>query len=73
MVSGALTLLLVGSLVLGLVVIGVGIVLLVIGKRRNDDSTSRPFLAFGITALVIGTAVFVPSLLWLAMGLPLTG
>lgn len=67
------TVLLIGSLIVGLVVIGVGIVLLVIGKRRHDDSTSRPFLAFGITALVIGTAVFVPSLIWLAMGDPLAG
>jgi len=60
--------LMVGGLLVGLAAIAGGIVLLVVGSRRRDDSTSRPFLAFGITALAIGTAVTVPVLLSLAMG-----
>ena len=54
----------VAGLVLGLLLIAGGIVLLVIGSRRRDDSTSRPPLAIGVTLLVIGTAIAVPSLLW---------
>ncbi|QUW18348.1 hypothetical protein [Agrococcus sp. Marseille-Q4369] len=54
----------VAGLVLGLLLIVGGIVLLVIGSRRRDDSTSRAPLALGVTLLVIGTAAAVPSLLW---------
>ena len=54
----------VAGLVLGLLLIAGGIVLLVIGSRRRDDSTSRPPLAIGVTLLVLGTAIAVPSLLW---------
>lgn len=60
----------VAGLVLGLLLIAGGIVLLVIGSRRRDDSTSRAPLAIGVTLLVIGTAAAVPSLLWTL--LPLT-
>lgn len=57
----------VAGLVLGLLLIAGGIVLLVIGSRRRDDSTSRAPLAIGVTLLVIGTAAAVPSLLWTLM------
>jgi uncharacterized membrane protein len=63
------TLLLVGAVVLGLLVIGGGVVLLVLGSRRRDDSTSRPFLAFGVTLLVLGTLLLVPALLSAARAL----
>lgn len=54
----------VAGLVLGLLLIAGGIVLLVVGSRRHDDSTSRAPLAFGVTLLVLGTVAAVPSLLW---------
>jgi uncharacterized membrane protein HdeD (DUF308 family) len=53
-------------LLAGALAIAGGIVLLVVGSRRHDDSSSRPFLAFGVTALVIGTVLAVPALLSLA-------
>lgn len=58
-----LTPLVVLMLLAGAVAIAGGVVLLVLGSRRHDDSTSRPLLAFGVTALVIGTALAVPALL----------
>lgn len=58
-----LTPLVVLMLLAGAVAIAGGIALLVLGSRRHDDSTSRPLLAFGVTALVIGTALGVPALL----------
>ena len=58
-----LTPLVVLMLLAGAAAIAGGIALLVRGSRRHDDSTSRPLLAFGVTALVIGTALAVPALL----------
>ena len=58
-----LTPLVVLMLLAGAAAIAGGITLLVLGSRRHDDSTSRPLLAFGVTALVIGTALAVPALL----------
>lgn len=57
----------IAGLVLGLLLIAGGILLLVIGSRRRDDSTSRPPLAIGVTLLVLGTALAVPTLLWTLM------
>jgi hypothetical protein len=54
----------IAGLVLGLLLIAGGIVLLVVGSRRHDDSTSRAPLAIGVALLVLGTAAAVPSLLW---------
>lgn len=54
-------------LLAGVLAIAGGIVLLVLGSKRRDDSTSRPLLAFGVTALVIGTALAVPAGLTLAI------
>jgi hypothetical protein len=56
-------------LLLGLLAIAGGVVLLVVGSRRHDDSTSRPFLALGITALVIGTSLAVPALIGILLPL----
>jgi len=64
--AGTLAPLAVLMLLAGALSIAGGIVLLVLGSRRRDDSTSRPFLAFGVTALVIGTALAVPAGLSLA-------
>jgi len=58
-----LTPLVVLMLLAGTAAIAGGIALLVLGSRRHDDSTSRPALAFGVTALVVGTALAVPALL----------
>ncbi len=67
MATGMMTPLVVLMLLAGVVAIAGGIVLLVIGSRRHDDSSSRPLLAFGVTALVIGTALAVPAALSLAV------
>jgi uncharacterized membrane protein HdeD (DUF308 family) len=63
MASGALSIVGWLMLLLGLLAIAGGIVLLVVGSRRHDDSSSRPFLALGITALVIGTTLAVPGII----------
>lgn len=65
MASGVLIILFV-ALAFALLLIAGGIVLLVVGSRRRDDSTSRPFLALGVTLLIVGTVVLVPSLLMAA-------
>lgn len=62
MAFGALSILSVGALGLALVLVAGGVVLLVVGARRHDDSTSRPFLALGVGLLILGTVVLVPSL-----------
>lgn len=62
MASGALTLLFVAMLGVALLLIAGGIVMLVVGSRRHDDSTSRPFLALGVGLLIVGTVVLVPAL-----------
>ena len=69
MLSSAAALPGIAGLLVGVVAIAAGIALLVLGSRRHDDSTSRAPLAFGVLALVIGTAVGMPSLLWLLMPL----
>lgn len=69
MAVGALSIIAWLVLLLGLAAIAGGIVLLVVGSRRRDDSTSRPFLALGITALVIGTTLAVPALIGIALPL----
>lgn len=63
MAAGVVSFMLMAMLGLGLVLIAGGIVLLVTGLRRHDDSTSRPFLAFGVGLLIIGTVVLMPALL----------
>lgn len=60
------------SIIAGVLLLVVGALLLVRGSRRRDDSSSRPLLAFGVTALVLGTSLTVPALLWLVMGLVVT-
>ena len=67
MAVGMLAPLVVLMLLVGALAITAGIVLLVLGSRRRDDSSSRPLLAFGVAALVIGTALAVPSLLGLLL------
>lgn len=67
MATGMMTPLVVLMLLAGVLAIAGGIVLLVIGSKRHDDSSSRPLLAFGVTALVIGTALAVPAALSLAV------
>ncbi|MCR8671285.1 hypothetical protein [Agrococcus sp. HG114] len=57
----------VAGLAVGLLLIAGGIALLVVGSRRRDDSTSRAPLAIGVTLLVLGTAIAVPSLLGLLL------
>ncbi|WP_306233111.1 hypothetical protein [Agrococcus beijingensis] len=69
MATGLLSVLAWVVLLLGLLAIAGGIVLLVVGSRRHDDSTSRPFLSLGITALVIGTALAIPALIGILMPL----
>jgi hypothetical protein len=69
MSSSAVAMLGIAGLAVGVLAIAAGIALLVVGSRRHDDSTSRAPLAFGVSALVIGTAIGVPSLLWLLMPL----
>ncbi len=67
MVTATMAPLVVLMLLVGVLAIAGGIVLLVIGSKRHDDTTSRPLLAFGVTALVIGTALAVPAALTLAI------
>lgn len=55
--------LLVVALLVGLLLVAGGITMLVIGSRRHDDSTSRPFLAPGVGLLILGTVVTMPALL----------
>ena len=66
MSSLTMTPLVVLMLLAGVLAIAGGIVLLVVGSRRRDDTSSRPLLAFGVTALVIGTALAVPAAFTLA-------
>ncbi|WP_405219400.1 hypothetical protein [Agrococcus sp. Ld7] len=65
MASGMLSILFIAMLALALALIAGGIVMLVVGLRRRDDSTSRPFLALGVGLLVVGTVILMPSLLML--------
>ena len=69
MFSGIMILLVVAALGAGLLLIAGGVVLLVVGSRRHDDSTSRPFLAFGVTLLVLGVIVLLPALFMLVRAL----
>ncbi|GEK79292.1 hypothetical protein [Agrococcus baldri] len=69
MSMAVVSILLVAMLGVALLLVAGGVVLLVLGSRRRDDSTSRPFLAFGVTLLVLGTVVLVPALLWGARSL----
>ena len=55
------------GLAVGLLLLAGGIALLVVGSRRRNDSTSRAPLAIGVTLLVLGTAIAVPSLLGLLL------
>lgn len=73
MASAMMTPLVVLMLLAGVFVIATGIVLLVLGSKRHDDSSSRPLLAFGVTALVIGTALAVPAALSFAIALSTRG
>ncbi|MCH1882065.1 hypothetical protein [Agrococcus sp. ARC_14] len=66
MVSGIAALMLFAALGAGLLLIAGGIVLLVLGLRRHDDSTSRPFLALGVGLLIVGSVVLLPSLFLVA-------
>lgn len=63
MALGTSLLLLVVALIFGLLLLAGGITMLVIGSRRHDDSTSRPFLALGVGLLIFGTIVAMPALL----------
>lgn len=63
MTSSILVVMLAVGIGVALIAIAGGIVLLVVGSRRRDDSSSRPFLAFGVVLLIVGTIMLVPTLL----------
>lgn len=55
---------------LGLGAIAAAIVLLRIGaRRRRSTESGQPQLILGMGVLVIGTALFVPGIIWFVMAL----
>ena len=59
-----------GTIVLavGLAIVALGIVLLVLGRRRGPDGgAGSAMLAFGITALLLGTMAAAPAFFLLAL------
>lgn len=62
MASGFVFFFVIAAAIAGALLIAGGITLLAIGLRRHDDSTSRPFLAFGVGLLLLGTIVLIPTL-----------
>ncbi|WP_347755846.1 hypothetical protein [Agrococcus sp. ProA11] len=55
---------------LGLGVIAAAIMLLRLGaKRRRSTESGQPQLMLGMGALVLGTVLFVPGIIWFVMAL----
>lgn len=69
MVFGGLILLVIAGIGGGLLLLAGGIVLLVLGSRRRNDSTSRPFLAFGVALIALGLVVGLPAAFSLVLSL----